>query len=381
MSAIHSSGITRWGIAGLGKISADFCAALTQTEGAVITAVAGSSPDGRAEAFAERFAAMQGGSPIAACADYAALAAREDVDVCYVGTINTTHADISLQLMDASKPVLCEKPIGINTDEVAALVAKSKEKGVFLMEGMWSRFLPAVVKAREILRAGEIGKVVAVHADFGFRCDDPPESRMFSKELAGGGLLDIGIYPIAFSSMAFGGGMPSKIAAAGSLHGETGVDTSAGITLLYDAKPAAASDSDVQGGDREAGGAQQQGLGVLTYNLRGFTPEEVSIVGTKGRLLLRGPAHICTRLLVTKPSGRDHGGDVEEAHELPLPAPLQGFDYQYPGSEGFAFEIAEVQRCLQQGLKECPGYGHEEMLHIARTMEEVRAQLGYSYSP
>jgi len=101
------------------------------------------------------------------------------------------------------------------------------------MEGMWTRFFPAVVKAKELVASGAIGRVVAVHADFGFVCGDDPSSRMFAPELAGGGLLDIGVYPIAMASLAYGGVAPLEVKASGTKHPTTGVDTSAGITALY----------------------------------------------------------------------------------------------------------------------------------------------------
>jgi len=215
--------------------------------------------------------------------------------VVYIGTVNTTHFSTAMAAISAGKAVVCEKPVGVNGAEVAALAAAATAKGVFFMEGMWTRFLPAVAKAREIVASGKLGKVVAVHADFGFRCDDPPESRMFALGLAGGGTLDIGIYPLAFASMAFGGTMPKEVKAVGTLHNTTKVDTSCGIVMTFE-DPAAHAAS-------EAGG-DQAGLAVVTYNLRGFTPEEVVIVGTEARLVLKGPAHICTKLVMVKPEGR-----------------------------------------------------------------------------
>jgi dihydrodiol dehydrogenase / D-xylose 1-dehydrogenase (NADP) len=180
-----------------------------------------------------------------------------------VGTVNTTHFDTAMLLINSGKNVLIEKPVGVNATEAKALAAAAKEKKVFMMEGMWTRFFPSCEKAKEVILSGEIGRIVAVHADFGFRCDDEPTSRMFDANLAGGGLLDIGIYPLAFVSMAYGGVMPTSIKAVGTFHGTTGVDTSAGITCLYD--------SSIASNSKEVGGAAP-GLGVVTYNLRGFTP-------------------------------------------------------------------------------------------------------------
>lgn len=343
----------RWGIAGCGKISADFATALLRTEGAQVVAVASSSASPRAASFAADISS-RGGTVVDHCASYAELAARDDIDVFYIGNLNTQHFETAMTCIKAGKNVVVEKPIGVSGKEADSLARAAQEKGVFLMEGLWTRFLPAVVKARAIIEAGEIGDIVAVHADFGFRCDDAPESRMFSPSLAGGGLNDIGIYPIAFASMAYGGEMPTLIKAVGSKHPTTGVDTSAGITALY--------------GDTKA-----PGLGVITYNLRGHTPEEVVIVGTQARLIIKSPAHIATKLVVTRPEGRE--GASEESFELPLPEPDADFTYNYPGSEGFQYQIEEVQRCILAGLKECPKYTHKEMINIAKTMDEVREQL------
>lgn len=166
-------------------------------------------------------------------------------------------------------------------------------------------------KARELIETGALGKIVAVHADFGFRCDDPPTSRMFNLDLAGGATLDIGVYPLAFTSMAFGGAKPSAVKAVGTKH-ETGADDSAAVAMTF--------------GDS---------IALITYNIRGYTPvselptnrhektitvngvpavtfylmscryqEEVIYVGTEARLHVHGPAHIATRLSIVKPNGR-----------------------------------------------------------------------------
>ena len=374
-----AASLTRWGILGCGKISADFATALIRTEGTSVVAVAGRSASASSTtAFAADLVARQkGGAPIAAC-DYDSLAARDDVDIVYVGNVNTAHFASTMKCIEAGKHVLVEKPIGVNYAEAAALVKAAREKGVFLMEGLWTRFLPAVVKARSIIEGGELGDVVAVHGDFGFRCDDATDSRMFDPALAGGGLLDIGIYPLGFASMAFGGAMPTEIKAVGTTHPVTGVDTSAGITALFPpSSSGSSSSSTTSSGGGDADPLAGPGLAVITYNLRVFTPEEVVIVGTKARLVIKGPAHIATKLALTKPDGRS--GMAEETFDLPLPEPDASFEYNYPGSEGFQFQIEEVQRCLAAKLTECPGYGHAEMLNIARTMEEARRQLGVAY--
>lgn len=149
-----------------------FCcfAALVQIPDAVVSAVAASSAsNGRAEAFASQFSAKQPDIPIVACASYADLVGREDVDVVYIGNINTAHFETAMLAINAGKAVVVEKPVGVNGAEASALAAAAQAKGVFFMEGMWSRFLPAHRKAHELMSSGALGTIVAVHADFGFK--------------------------------------------------------------------------------------------------------------------------------------------------------------------------------------------------------------------
>ena len=146
---------------------------------------------------------------------------------------------------------------------------------------MWTRFFPAVEAARHLVASGAIGKVVALHADFGFNSSDSeeyPDSPFFRRRLGGGGLLFVGVYPIAMAPFCFGPGMPTRVAAAGVKDEGTGVDLSGGMVLEY------------------AG----RGICVLTYNLMGETPEETTIVGTEGRIKILGPAHCPTRMVVSR---------------------------------------------------------------------------------
>jgi dihydrodiol dehydrogenase / D-xylose 1-dehydrogenase (NADP) len=344
---------------------------LVHTPNATLTAVAAGSSLERASAFATKFTAMQEGvtpglPPVEALENYAKLAARDDIDIVYVGTVNTNHFETSMMLIQAGKNVLIEKPVGVNAKEAQLLQTAASEKKVFMMEGMWTRCFPSIAKVKSLIENGDIGKVVAVHADFGFRCDDPVTSRMFDINLAGGGLLDIGIYPLAFATLAYGGSMPTTIKAVCTKHATTGVDTSGGITMVFDNTKV---ESD------EAGGSQP-GIALITYNLRGFTPEEVTIVGTEGRVLVKGPAHCATQVCLTKPIARE--GVSEELFDFTLPNVNQQF-LNFPRSEGLVHEVQHVQECLAQNLLESPLYTHQEMLNIAAIMQETRNQFGIVY--
>ena len=351
-----SASTIKWGIIGSGKISADFCAALKQNPEAQIVAVAARDAS-RAAAFGQGLGVS---NPVASHAGYASLvepiasSSRNhiqeesdgpevtcvfaasltihvsqvndpNVDVIYIGNINTEHFDAAMMAIAAGKATVVEKPITLNGTQTRKLAAAAKEANVFLMEGLWSRFFPATQKALSVIESGELGKVIAVHADFGFRCDDANDSRMFDLAMGGGGLLDIGIYPLSFASMAYEGGMPSIITAVGSLHPETGADTSAAIAAVY-------------------GG--QKGVASVTYNLRGHTPEEVVIVGESARLRIASPAHVPSTVVVTKPDGREAWSD--ETFHFKLPDADPSHSYFYPGSQGFAYQITEVHNCLRQ---------------------------------
>ena len=174
-------------------------------------------------------------------------------------------------------------------------------------------------------------------------------------------MLFVGVYPISMAPLCFGAKMPSKIAAAGVVDTATGVDCSGGIVLEYE-------------GGREGGG-----VAVLTYNLMGETPEETTVVGTEGRIKILGPAHCPTKMIVSRKNrGRGNVEDYtfEYALPAPLPAVLEAGGFNYPNSQGFLYEAAAVQRCVEGGREECPQYTMEETLVVARIMDEVRRQLG-----
>ena len=186
----------RWGVIGTGGIANTFAADLALTATGAITAV-GSRRLERAEAFADRFAIPNRHG------DYAALVADPEVDVVYVATPAPRHLEDSRLALDAGKPVLVEKPFTMDASEARELVAVARAAGLFLMEAMWTRFLPHVIQIRELLGEGVLGSIVTVTADHGQLFEDPG-LRLFAPELGGGALLDLGVYPVSFASMVLG---------------------------------------------------------------------------------------------------------------------------------------------------------------------------------
>ena len=201
----------RWGILGTGLIAGAFAADLVHTDSGEIAAV-GSRRQARADAFGDRYGVPR------RHASYEALVADPDVDVIYVATPHSFHHENALLALEAGKHVLVEKAFTMNAAQAVELVAVARERGLFLMEAMWTRFLPHVVEIRRLLAEGALGRVVTVMADHGQWFAFDPTSRLFAPELGGGALLDLGVYPVSFASMVLG--EPTRIEA----HHRAGAD-------------------------------------------------------------------------------------------------------------------------------------------------------------
>ena len=319
----------RWGILGTGNIAHQFARGLADTPDATLVAVGSRSID-TANTFADEFD-IERRHPT-----YEELADDDGVDAVYVSTPHPFHRDNSILLLEHGKAVICEKPFTINAGDAKAVIDVARQRDVFLMEAMWTRYLPAVVRARELIAEGAIGDVRLVQADFGFRAGINPEGRLFNLALGGGALLDVGIYVISMASMILGP-RPSRVASTTQI-GETGVDEQSAFLLQY------------PGGE----------LAVLSCAVRTGTAVEARVFGTEGSILLHGPFFKCGALTVKR------GG--EEEH---IDLPLEGNGYNY--------EAAEVGRCLRVGLKESDVMPLDETLALMELMDSIRAQWGLSY--
>jgi predicted dehydrogenase len=204
----------RWGIAATGGIARRFAQDLVHVPDAELVAVGS-----RTRAAAETFGGSHGARHCHG--SYEDLAADPEVDAVYVATPHSRHREDTLLFLEAGKAVLCEKPFALTRAEAVEMVAAARSRGVFLMEGMWSRFLPAWVELRSLVAAGAIGELRLVTASFAFQMSVDPRHRLFDLSLGGGALLDLGVYPVTLASMLLGA--PSAVAALAHL-GETGVD-------------------------------------------------------------------------------------------------------------------------------------------------------------
>jgi predicted dehydrogenase len=319
----------RWGILGTGTIAHKFATGLSVLPDAELAAV-GSRSQAAADRFADTYHVPR------RHASYEALAGDPGVDVIYISTPHPMHKPNSLLCLEAGKAVLCEKPFTINAAEAREMIDLASSKKLFLMEAMWTRYIPLVVRLRQMLAEGVIGEVRLLVADLGFHFEFDPHHRLFAPELGGGALLDVGVYPISFASMIFG--QPSQVTGLAWL-GQTGVDEQTAITL----------------------GHEQGQLAVLYASIRTETPTEVILLGSEGSIRVHAPIY-CPRRMTLSRRGRP-----DETIELPFEG------------NGYNYEAVEVMRCLRSGLLESEVMPLAETLTIMQTMDQLRAQWGLTY--
>lgn len=327
MTPITSETI-HWGILGPGSIANRFADGLSSVPSAKLHAV-GSRTQARADEFADKHSAPKRYD------SYEALAADPDVQVVYIATPHPQHKDAALLCLKNGKSVLLEKPFTVNAKEAAEVIEFARAQDLFIMEAMWARFFPAMVKVRELVASGAIGDVRMVQADFGFRTGVDPEGRLFNLALAGGGLLDVGVYPISLASMFLG--TPTEVSGLAQI-GETGVDEMAAVTLKY------------------SGGQ----LASIVTGVRVNTPSEATIFGTDGSIKLHAPFWNLSEMTVNA------GGKSEQ-----LSTPYE--------NGGFNYEAQEVMDCLRAGKNESAVMPLDETLSIMQTMDTLRAQWGLKY--
>lgn len=315
----------KFGIIGCGSIAGTFAGDLVHTKHCELVAVASRSLD-KARQFARKYNAPS------AYGSYEQLVADPEVDVVYVATPHPFHLENSLLAINAGKHVLCEKPITMNAGELKKLMAAAEKKGVFLMEGMWTRFFPAMDRLRKWLAEGKIGKVMTVQADFCIKFEVGPEHRIFNPELGGGCLLDLGVYPVSLASMIYGKN-PVKINAMANFH-TPGIDDHVALTFQYD----------------------QGELAVLGCSSIIKQRHEARIYGEKGMII------------------------VNEWFSRPKSMTLQmqgkkdkAFEFPYPGT-GFQFEADHVASCIRKGMTDSDIMPLAESMDIQKTMDKIRAK-------
>lgn len=288
----------------------------------------------RATAFAADF-----GAPHAA-GSYAAALEGPRVDAVYIATPHTSHRALTLLCLERGIPVLCEKPMGLNLKEVEEMVAAARGSKVYLMEALWSCFIPSIVDMKALVEAGGIGKLESVRADFGFRGqpkEDFSRDRMYNPALGGGALLDIGIYPVWLAQYLFGA--PDTIHATARLT-DLGADVDTQVTLRY------------------ADGR----LAHAYSTILGETKTEALLLGTDGELHLHGRFH------------HAQGFSVLRGAEAPPEN-----HYRAHEGNGYQFEAAAVMADVRAGKLESPVWSLDDSLLLHRTLTEIRRQIGVTY--
>jgi predicted dehydrogenase len=318
----------RWGVVGPGAIAVGFADAMTMVEGGSIVAVASRSSE-RAQGYADRY------DILTRYDDYSALAEDSHVDIVYIATPQSRHADDTLTMLRAGKHVLCEKPLALNEGQAQQMVGEARQRGLFLMEAIWSRFLPAYRSLVDVVGSGRIGQPLLVEADFGFRRPIEPEHRLFRADLGGGGLLDLGIYPLQLSTLLLG---PVNHVSAEGVIGETGVDEQVAALLRH----------------------SSGGLGVIKAALRVNMSCRARVSGTGGIVEIPALMHCPDAIRVLTPDG------------------VEDIDGSYEGN-GLRFEIEEVHRCLGRGVLESDVVPLDETLAWAGTLDEIRRQIGLAF--
>ncbi|MGM9473953.1 Gfo/Idh/MocA family protein [Pseudarthrobacter sp. YS3] len=325
----------RWGVIATGGIARSVSQDLALLRDAELYAVSSRARD-TAESFATAYDFGRSYWDEHGVTGYQRLLADDAVDVVYVATPHAQHHQIVLAALNAGKHVLCEKAFTINAREASELVAVARERKLFLMEAVWSRFLPGMQRVFEIAASGELGEVHWVMADLGFPAPYSTTSRLWARKDGGGALLDIAVYPLLWAVGTLG--FPQTVSATGFIN-DDGVDAQNALTLGYNH------------------GAQAQ----LTSSLLAHGPRTATVAGSLGYLQSVGSINNPRELVI--------GIGLGEQRTEP-------FDVV---GRGYAYELREVTRCIQQGLTESPVMPLEDSVKTMRLFDGVRGQLGVSY--
>ena len=319
----------KFGILGTGEIARRMATAFKNVEGATLYAVAS-----RNQQSANLFAKECGVEK--AYGSYEAMLSDPEVDVVYVATPHHLHHSNTLMCLEHGKHVLCEKPFAVNGREVREMIEKAREKKLFLMEAMWTRFLPQIIKAREIIESGQLGKSKLLTADFCLKFDFDPKGRQFNIDLIGGSLLDIGIYPIFLAMYMMGN--PQRISSLAGI-GETGVDYNCSMTFGY----------------------PDESMAVLYSSTVASTGIKASIYCENGSIVFDNWWFLPLNFKVIDNAGI----------ETP-------YTFDFVGN-GYNYEVDEVVRCLNKGQIESEKMSWQFSLDLIDTLDKIRKDCNIVY--
>jgi len=319
----------KWGILSTGWITHKFATALQAADNSELYAVGSRTLD-TAKKFAGEFHIPK------AYGSYEELLSDPAVDVVYIATPHNLHLENTLLALDHHKHVLCEKPMGVNLKEEVRMIEKAKEKNLFLMEALWSRFLPNIIKTKELIDSGEIGDVKLLTASFSILSDNGPEHRHYNIDLCGGTILDTGIYNIFLSLLLLG--KPKSISAIAGLSDQGG-DNSCSYTFKY----------------------EKDTLSVMYSSFLADPPIVAEIHGTKGKIVLDHLWFCPGKVKLTYRDGRE-----------------KIFEFKFK-SNGYEFEAEETAKCILAGKTQSELWSWNDSIELISTMDSIRKQCGIVY--
>lgn len=319
----------RWGILGTGGIASAFVNDLKLVEGHSVTVI-GSRSQEKAEEFARSIPGAR------AYGSYQDLVRDKDVDAIYVSTPHPFHKEHTMLALNAAKPVLCEKPFAISAHEAQEMIDAATTNKVALLEAMWTRYLPHIAQVRQILHSGVLGRIYSVEADHGQRLVDRNIQRLVDPALAGGALLDLGIYPVSFAHFILGA--PEKITSSAVMT-DRGVDEQTSAIFDY------------------ADGAQA----VITTNMIARTPCRAVVSGLLARLEIDSVFYNPAAMRVITSDGQ-----------------ITEYPNSYIG-HGLREQAIEMARVVRSELLESPLMPWSETMAVMQTMDQIRRQIGLSY--
>jgi len=318
----------KWGIIGLGNIANQFAADLLLVQDAALVAVA-SRDHNKAIEFAKKYNCTKSYD------SYEALFQDDQVDIIYIATPHDSHAELSIKALENGKHVLCEKPMSLSYKDALQMIEASRKYDKFFMEAFWTRFIPSVKEILEKVNQGIIGDVKYVKADFAFYADEKQGGRLFDKNLGGGALFDIGVYPLFLSYILLG--IPKEIMAK-SIYHKNGIDLQTSMILQY-----------------------ENAQSVLHASIISESDMKATISGTQGHIQLKSPWYIADGYSVSK-------NNKEETFSLPN----LGI--------GYTHEAIECHNCIRNNQIESKLWSHQNSVDLSKIVEDIKNKIGLKFS-
>ena len=325
----RNGNMIKFGIIGLGKIAHKFAQDLITVDGCILQAV-GSRELTKAKDFATIYKARHYYS------SYEELVADPTVDIVYIATPHALHFNHTMLCLQAGKAVICEKPFAMNLKEVEIMINTAREKQLFLMEALWTRFIPSTLQVMELMDQNTIGEVHSIQANFGYLATTDPSSRLMAKELGGGSLLDIGIYPIFISMLLLGTPIETKCIAQLTT---TGIDQHCAMLMKF----------------------KNGATATLESSFLSETSNTAIIFGSKGKIIMHAPFHHTEKITV----------EIHDKKPYTMRIPYI--------NNGYVHEIEEVRNCILSGQLQSHQMSHLHSYELIITLDLIRSQINVTY--